>query len=82
MPQAPPEPPVLLLLLADCSVKAAGAVVEARVGLVVQAVQAVVAQVVVVAEVAAARMLRVPEVLAAMVGHWYWSSDDGQIRCC
>lgn len=65
----------LLLLLADCSVKAAGAVVEALRALVVQAVRAVVALVAVAARVAAAHTQPALAALVAMAGHWYWSSE-------
>ena len=71
-----------LLLLADCSVKAAGAVVEARVARVVLAVRAVAAQVAAVARVAAAHTQQVLAALAAMAGHWFWSFDHAAICCC
>jgi hypothetical protein len=65
----------LLLLLADCSVKAAVAVVEPRVARVVLAVRAVAAQVAVAARVAAAHTQQALAGLVAMAGHWYWSSE-------
>lgn len=70
---------VPLLLLADCSGRVAGAVVVARVALVVLAVQVVAAQVVGVARVAAAHTQQVLAALAAMAGHWYWSFDHAAI---
>ena len=77
-----PEARVLLvplLLLADCSGRVAGAVVVARVALVVQVVQAVVDQVAVVALVAAAHTQQALAGLAVLAGHWYWSSDHAAI---
>ena len=77
-----PEPLARLVLLpplADCSVKAAGAVVEARVVLAAVVVRAVAAQVAVVARVAAAHTQQVLVALAAMAGHWYWSFDHAAI---
>ena len=73
---------VLLLLLADCSVKAAVAVVEARVALVVQVVLEAVALVAVAVLVAAPHTQQVLAGLVAMDGHWYWSFDHAAICCC
>ena len=70
---------VLPLLLADCSVKAAGAVVEALRALVVQAVRVVAAQAAVVARVAAAHTQQVLVVSVVLAGHWYWSFDHAAI---
>jgi len=82
VPQAPPEPPVLLLLLADCSVKAAGVVVAVLRVLVVQVVRAVAAQVAVAARVAAAHTQQVLAGLAVLAGSWYWSFDHAAICSC
>lgn len=73
---------MLLLLLADCSAKAAEAVAVGLPEMAAQAVQAVVVLAEVAAALAVALTQQVLVALAAMVGHWYWSSDDGQIRCC
>ncbi len=80
-----PEPLARLVplrLLADCSVKAAGAVVVALVAPVVRAVRAVAAQAAVVARVAAAHTQQVLAALVEMAGHWYWSFDHAAICCC
>jgi len=70
---------VLPLLLADCSVKAAGVVVAVLRVLVVQVVRAVAAQVAVVARVAAAHTQQVLAGLVVLVGLWYWSFDHAAI---
>ena len=69
----------LLLLLADCSVKAAVVVVVALLARVVLAVLEVAAQVAVVARVAAAHTQQVLAVSVGMDGHWYWSSEHEAI---
>lgn len=79
---APQARQVLRPLQEACSAKAAEAVAVGLPEMAVQAVQAVVALVAAVARVAAAHTQQVLVGLVAMVGHWYWSSDDGQIRCC
>ena len=73
---------VPLLLLADCSVKAAVVVVEALRALVVRAVQVVVALAAVVARVAAAHTELVLVVSVGMAGHWYWSSEHETVCSC
>jgi uncharacterized lipoprotein YajG len=80
--EEPLVPLALLLLLADCSVKAAVAVVEPRVARVVQAVQEVVVQVAVVARVAAAHTRPALVVSVGMDGHWFWSFDHAAICSC
>lgn len=65
-----------------CSAKVAAVVAVGLPEMAVQAVLAVVALGAAVAEVVAAHTLQALVGLAVMVGHWYWSSDDGQIRCC
>jgi len=80
--QGQPEPPVLLLLRVVCSDRAAAVVAEAKSGLVVLEAQEVEDLAAAVAVLAAAHTQQVLAGLAAMAGHWYWSSDDGQIRYC
>ena len=75
----PLVPLVPLLLLADCSVKAVGAVVVAPLVLVVLAAQVVAALVVGVARVVAAHTQPAMVALVEMAGHWYWSFDHAAI---
>jgi hypothetical protein len=82
VPQEPPEPPVPPLLLADCSVKAAGAVVEARVAVAVPAVLEVVALAVVAAVLRAVHTQQVLAGLVVLAGHWYWSSEHETVCRC
>jgi len=80
-----PESLVLLaplLLLADCSGKVVGAVVEALLVQAVQAVQVVVVQVAAVAVLAAAHTQQVLAGLVGVVGLWYWSFDHAAICSC
>ena len=72
---------VLHLLLVDYLGKVA-AVVVVQVERVVLVVRAVAAQAVVAVAQHAVHMPQALAVSAVMAGHWYWSSDDGQIRCC
>ena len=76
------ELPVLRLLLADYLGKVAAAVVQVMQALAVLAVLEVAALVVVAVAQHAVHTLLAPVVSAVMAGHWYWSSDDGQIRYC